>query len=117
MRSLPAEDPGIPDIRSAGRYLAWVIRQQTGAVALGMTWGSVWMVAQALLPAAIGAAVDALIARQDGRFAAACAIVLALGLLTAIAGLLRHRCVVVNYLSAAYRTIQLVTAHAARLGG
>jgi ABC-type multidrug transport system fused ATPase/permease subunit len=116
MRALPVLDPGTPDVRSPGSFLFWLVRQQQSTVALGMLWGAAWMVAQALVPAAIGSAVDALIARNTGRFSADCAVVLGLGVITAATGLLRHRCVVGNFLDAAYRTIQLITEQASRLG-
>lgn len=82
----------------------------------GIVWGSVWMVGQALVPAAIGAAIDALVNRNAAEFTAGCLAVLGLGGLTAVAGILRHRRVVVNFLDAAFRVIQLVTEHTTRLG-
>ena len=116
MRALPVPDPGTPDLRSPARYINWLISRQKGPVALGVLWGSVWMVAQALAPAAIGAAIDGLVARQTWPFTQACLLVLALGLIAAGSGLLRHRCVVGMFLDAAYRTVQLITGQAARLG-
>lgn len=90
--------------------------RQRGSVLLGVLWGCCWMIAQALVPAAIGAAVDALVARDAGAFTSDCLIVLGLGLATALAGVLRHRSVVANFLDAAYRVIQLVTGQAIQLG-
>ena len=116
MRALPVADPGTPDLRSPARYINWLISRQKGPVALGVLWGSVWMVAQALAPAVIGAAIDGLVARQTWPFTQACLLVLALGLIAAGSGLLRHRCVVGMFLDAAYRTVQLITGQAARLG-
>jgi ABC-type multidrug transport system fused ATPase/permease subunit len=116
MRALPVSDPGTPDISSPARYLRWLMAQQKASMALGMLWGSTWMVAQSIVPAVIGAAVDALIARHSRAFALDCGIVLALGVITAASGVLRHRCVVGNFLDAAYRTIQLVTDQVSRLG-
>jgi ABC-type multidrug transport system fused ATPase/permease subunit len=116
MRALPVPDPGTPDLRSPARYITWLISRQKGPVGLGVLWGCVWMVAQALAPAAIGAAIDGLVARQTWPFTQACLLVLALGLIAAGSGLLRHRCVVGMFLDAAYRTVQLITGHAARLG-
>ena len=116
MRALPVADPGTPDLRSPARYITWLISRQKGPVGLGVLWGCVWMVAQALAPAAIGAAIDGLVARQTWPFTQACLVVLALGLIAAGSGLLRHRCVVGMFLDAAYRTVQLITGQAARLG-
>jgi ABC-type multidrug transport system fused ATPase/permease subunit len=116
MRALPVPDPGTPDLRSPARYITWLISRQKGPVGLGVLWGCVWMVAQALAPAAIGAAIDGLVARQTWPFTEACLLVLALGLIAAGSGLLRHRCVVGMFLDAAYRTVQLITGQAARLG-
>jgi ABC-type multidrug transport system fused ATPase/permease subunit len=116
MRVLPVSDPGTPDIRSPWHYLAWLVRQQQASVGLGVLWGCVWMISQALMPAVIGAAIDALIQRQTAQFGVACAIVLGLGLATAVSGVLRHRCVVGNFLDASYRTVQLVTNQVSRLG-
>ena len=116
MRALPVADPGTPDLRSPARYITWLTSRQKSPVGLGVLWGCVWMVAQALAPAAIGAAIDGLASRQTWPFTQACLLVLALGLIAAGSGLLRHRCVVGIFLDAAYRTVQLITTQAARLG-
>ena len=69
------------------------------------------------MPAAIGAAIEEGVTRRDTRalvlWAAA---LLGLGVVQAAAGILRHRCAVYNWLSAAYRTVQLTVRHAGRLG-
>ena len=116
MRALPVPAPGTPDIRSARGFLRWLLAQQKSSVALGILWGCAWMIAQALVPAVIGAAVDALTTRQTTSFTIDCLAVLGLGVLTAVTGVLRHRCVVSNFLNAAYRIIQLITDQSARLG-
>ena len=116
MRALPVGDPGTPDISTPWHYLGWLVRVQRASVALGVFWGCAWMIAQALMPAVIGSAIDALIRRQGHAFAWDCAIVLGLGVVTAASGVLRHRCVVSNFLDASYRTVQLVTDQVSRLG-
>jgi ABC-type multidrug transport system fused ATPase/permease subunit len=116
MRQLPVPDPGTPELRSAPRFVFWLIRKQRGTVLLGILWGCAWMIAQALVPAAIGWAVDALSGRRTGAFTADCLAVLALGVLTALTGVLRHRMVVLSFLDAAYRIMQLVTGQTIRLG-
>jgi ABC-type multidrug transport system fused ATPase/permease subunit len=116
MRVLPVSDPGTPDIRSPWHYLGWLVRQQKAGVTLGIFWGCTWMLSQALMPAVIGGAIDALVGRKTSSFSLDCVIVLGLGLLTAVSGVLRHRCVVGNFLDASYRTVQLVTEQVSRLG-
>ena len=50
VRQLPEPDPGLPDTRSATRYLIWLVRVQWASMTLGAFWGVVWMVSQALFP-------------------------------------------------------------------
>jgi ABC-type multidrug transport system fused ATPase/permease subunit len=117
MRALPVADPGTPDIRSAGRYLCWLVTELRRTVLLGMAAGIVWMVAPALAPAAIGRAIDqGITGRDPGALLRWSAVVLVLVLVQAAAGLLRHRMAVFNWLSASYRTIQLTVRQSARLG-
>jgi ABC-type multidrug transport system fused ATPase/permease subunit len=116
MRQLPVPDPGTPDLASAHRFVLWLMRKQRSTVLLGIIWGCAWMIAQALVPAAIGAAIDALASHHATAFTWDCLAVLGLGGLTALTGVLRHRMVVSNFLDAAYRIIQLITEHSARLG-
>ncbi|MFE0591129.1 ABC transporter ATP-binding protein [Micromonospora echinospora] len=117
MRSLPAGDPGIPDFRSATRFLVWLANQSRPTLLAGIALGVVWMVAQALAPAAIGKAIDAgLTARDPDALVTWGLVLLGLGVLQAVAGVLRHRCAVYNWLAAAYRTVQLTVEAANRLG-
>jgi ABC-type multidrug transport system fused ATPase/permease subunit len=116
MRPLPVPDPGAPNLKSASRFVLWLMARQRASVTLGIVWGCAWMIAQALVPAAIGAAIDALAAHRVAAFTEDCLAVLALGVLTAVTGVLRHRRVVANFLDASYRIIQLITDHGARLG-
>jgi ABC-type multidrug transport system fused ATPase/permease subunit len=117
MRRLPEPDPGLPDTRSATRYLLWLVRKQWASMTLGAFWGVVWMASQALMPAAIGKTIDAGVTAKDtGEIWRWSAVVLALGCLTGTAGIMRHRCAVTNWLSAAYRTVQLTARQATVLG-
>jgi ABC-type multidrug transport system fused ATPase/permease subunit len=84
---------------------------------LGMLFGIVWMCAQALMPAVIGHAIDDGISAHDGNALLGwTGAMLGIGLLQAAAGIMRHRFAVTNWLTAAYRTVQLVTRHATHLG-
>src|SRR5262249_54410393 len=106
-----------PDARSATRFLWWLGRQHAGTVVLGICWGIVWTVAQALAPFTIGRAIDEGIAGHNLTALALWAGALfCLGSLQAGSGILRHRAAVANWLGAAYRTMQLTVRHASRLG-
>jgi ABC-type multidrug transport system fused ATPase/permease subunit len=113
---LPLSDPGNPDLRSPARFLFWIARGQRATVAAGGFFGAIWMGAQGLIPAALGAAIDATIDRHRGGLVAWSLVVLGLGAVQAVAGVLRHRRAVTNFLSAAVRVQQLVTRQAVHLG-
>ena len=66
MRQLPVADPGVPDHRSATRLLLWLAARTWPSLAAGIGLGIVWMVSQALMPAAIGRAIDGITARDTG---------------------------------------------------
>jgi ABC-type multidrug transport system fused ATPase/permease subunit len=114
---LPYDDPGRPDTRSPVRLLLWVGRQQLGMLSAGVALGIFWMVAQALMPFALGRAVEEGLVQRDGEALAVWAgVLLGLGAVQAGAGVLRHRVAVVNWLQASYRLIQVIAHHAARSG-
>ena len=117
MIKLPFADPGNPDTRSPVRFLVWVGRQQLSTLLGGVFFGVVWMVSQALMPAAIGRAIQDGIVDSDNRALAIWALILlALGATTAVAGVMRHRFAVSNWLQASFRMAQVVAHHAARTG-
>jgi ABC-type multidrug transport system fused ATPase/permease subunit len=114
---LPLADLGEPDTRSPVHFLFWLARRQLGTVIGGGFFGAVWMGAQSLIPAALGAAIDAVSRRDRGQLWAWSAVVLGLGAVQAVAGVLRHRRAVTNFLTAAVRVQQLVARQASDLGG
>ncbi|MDX6307758.1 MAG: hypothetical protein QOI06_804 [Nocardioidaceae bacterium] len=117
MRSLPLADPGVPDTRSPARYLWWVTRGQWPTVIGGVTFGTIWMVAQSVMPAIIGKAIDAGVAGDDlGQLWLWAMVLLGVGFVQAAAGIIRHRFAVANWLIAAYRTVQVLARHTVRLG-
>ncbi len=117
MRQLPLADPGIPDHRSPARYLWWVARGQAGTLLGGMTFGVLWMTSQAFAPAILGRAIDEGVAAGNSRrLLFWSALLAAVGCVQAAAGIMRHRYAVVNWLTGAYRTVQVVTRHSADLG-
>jgi ABC-type multidrug transport system fused ATPase/permease subunit len=117
VRSLPYSDAGRPDLRSPGRLLLWIARHQWRTLLNGMTWGILWFVAQALLPATIGQAIDhGVIARDDAALVRWAAVVLGLAVTIAFCGIMRHRAAVASWMQAAFRMTQLLGEHAARTG-
>jgi ABC-type multidrug transport system fused ATPase/permease subunit len=116
MKHFPEADPGVPDHRSAARFLWWLARSQATTMLVAVGFGVAWMSAQALMPAAVGRAVDAITAQNLGALARWVGVLGGLGLVQVLAGLMRHRFAVTNWLGAAYRTIQVITVHACRLG-
>jgi ABC-type multidrug transport system fused ATPase/permease subunit len=114
---LPVADPGVPDTRSPLRLLTWVGRHQVRTLVTGMLFGVFWMVAQALMPFTIGRAVeDGLIEHDNRALVLWTALLLGLGVVVAIAGVMRHRFAVWNWLLASFRLAQVVSHHAARAG-
>ena len=117
MTQLPFENPGTPDTRSPLRLLLWVGRHQVGTLLAGMLFGVLWMVAQALLPFAVGRAIENGIVDNDDRALVLWTLILlALGATQAFAGVMRHRYAVFNWLQASFRLAQIVGHHVARTG-
>ncbi|MFJ2028911.1 ABC transporter ATP-binding protein [Streptosporangium sp. NPDC087985] len=116
MRSLPVADPGVPDARSPVRYLCWTARMQAGPLLVGIGYAILWWLAMALVPAAMGKGIDAITARDMPALVTWGAVLSGLGIVQAATGILRHRMAVYNWLSAAYRTVQVTVRQATRLG-
>ena len=117
MRDLPDADPGTPDGGSATRYLAWLARRGWPSLAAAVLMAILWMLCQALVPFALGRAIDAGVAGRDGAALLTWSLVLVgLGIGQAFAGIMRHRFSVVNWLAASYRTVQVAVRQSNRLG-
>jgi ABC-type multidrug transport system fused ATPase/permease subunit len=117
VRPLPYSDPGTPDLTGPGRFLLWVGRQQKGTLAVGIVWGVAWMVAQALVPVAVGRGIDHGIVARDGHALLLWAgAVAALAVVQSLSGVMRHRTAVSNWLQASFRVAQLLGHHTADVG-
>ncbi len=107
----------MPDQRSPARYLLWSALVQKRTMAGGLGFGVLWMVTQALMPATIGRAIDAGVSGGDtNALLLWSGVLLLLGLVQALSGVMRHRFAVTNWLGGAFRTIQVTTRQAVRLG-
>jgi len=118
VHQLPHDHPGTADHRSPGRFLWWLAKAQWRTLATGMVFGIIWMSSQAVMPAVIGRAIDRGVAAKDPDGLLYWAgVMLVIGIVQAIAGIMRHRYAVTNWLIAAYRTVQLVGRQSVHLGG
>jgi ABC-type multidrug transport system fused ATPase/permease subunit len=114
---LPYADPGTPDTRSPLRLLLWVGRHQLRTIAIAVVFGILWMVSQALMPYAIGQAIQrGIVDGDNSELAFFCGVLAALALVQATSGIFRHRYAVQNWLQASYRLCQVVGFHVARSG-
>lgn len=92
-------------------------RKQASISAGGMTWGTLWMGSAAVMPLALGKALDTGLAAHDpGALAFWVSVLAVSGVIQTATGTMRHRFAVSSWLSAAFRVEQLVVEHAARLG-
>ena len=117
MRRLPEADPGSPDLRSPTRYVLWLASRQKRLLVLGTTFGVLWMASQAALWIVIGYAIgDSVLNKDTQELLGVVSRRVGLGAVQAISGTLRHKFAVTNWLTATFRTIQLVGRHAAPTG-
>jgi ABC-type multidrug transport system fused ATPase/permease subunit len=117
MQRLPYPDPGVPDLRSPMRFLRWVAQGQRRTLLGGIFFGVIWMVSQALFPAAVGQAIDlGIIADNMRALLTWGGVLVALGVVGALAGTMRHRFAVENWLRASFRCVQLIGYKAADTG-
>ena len=117
LKNLPREDPGTPDLSGVWPFLSWIARQQWRTLAWGITWGIVWMLAAAAVPVGLGRGITAISDDDLQGVALWSAVVLLLGIVSAVSGILRHQMAVANWIGAASRIQQLVARQAADLGG
>lgn len=117
MQTIPFPDPGRPDTRSTTRFMIWVGRQQWRTQVLGMLAGMAWMLAIALVPAAVGKGVDDGIVPGDlGGLVRWALVLIGLGAICAVTAAIRHYFAVYNWLFASYRGAQLTAQGAERAG-
>lgn len=117
MRDLPLDDPGTPDIRTPHRFLWWLARGQLGLLAINALVCTTWLVTQALIPLALGQAIEqGIVADNTGALTRWTLAIVALALTGAVFGTLWHRNAVTNWMHATYRTMQVVGAHVLRAG-
>ncbi len=100
----------------ADRLILWLARRQWRTILGGVLFGVPWMLSIALVPAAIGKAIDGLVARDQQALFLWSAAIMGLGLLSAVTTNGRHWFAVRNWLIASFRTA-VVTERAVRRAG
>ncbi|GFE14259.1 ABC transporter [Streptomyces glebosus] len=117
MRTETARGPGIPDHRSAGRYVWWLVVSQRGRVAAGATYGSLWMVGLMLPPYVLSRAIDeGLVPGRLPVLLGWVAVLFAVGVANAWLAVMRHRTMTRIRMDATFRTVRVIVAHTLRLG-
>ncbi|MGD3109088.1 ABC transporter transmembrane domain-containing protein [Streptomyces sp. YGL11-2] len=117
IRDLPHPDPGVPDVRTGGRFLLWLCRRQLGGQVKGLFWGLVHMSAVAAFPLPVGLAVQAAVDRDGSRLALAGGLLALLGVLVALGDVMLHRAAVTNWIVTVARMQQLLARKTTELGG
>ncbi|MFL6169850.1 MAG: ABC transporter ATP-binding protein [Ornithinibacter sp.] len=100
----------------ADRLLLWLGRRQWRTIMGGILFGVPWMLSIALVPAAIGKAIDGLVAHDPRSLLVWSAAIMGLGLLSAITSNGRHWFAVRGWLISSFRTA-LLTERAVRRAG
>ncbi|MBZ4019025.1 ABC transporter transmembrane domain-containing protein [Streptomyces purpurogeneiscleroticus] len=116
IRDLPHPDPGVPDVRSGGRFLVWLCRRQLGGQFKAMAWGLVHTGAVASFPVPVGIAVQAVADRSGAGLALAGGLMAVLGVLVSVGDTMLHRAAVTNWITAVARIQQLLARKTAELG-
>ncbi|MCK7625715.1 ABC transporter ATP-binding protein/permease [Streptomyces sp. RS10V-4] len=117
IRDLPHPDPGVPDVRTGGRFLVWLCRQQRGGQAKALGWGLLHTGATAAFPLPVGLAVQAAVDGRPSRLLLAGGLLALLGALVALGDVMLHRAAVTNWIVAVARMQQLLARKTADLGG
>ncbi|WP_435603466.1 ABC transporter transmembrane domain-containing protein [Streptomyces sp. bgisy130] len=117
MQRIPALGPEGLQHRSAARFILALIGKQKAATLWGALTSALWMTTQALIPAAIGRAIDQGIARDDsGELVRWSLAVLLLGVLRAASGIAFYRHSIITRTVSGCLTMRMVTRHVTRLG-
>jgi ABC-type multidrug transport system fused ATPase/permease subunit len=117
MQRIPTLGPDGLDHQSAARFLLALVGTQKAATLWGAATSAVWNTSQALIPVAIGRAIDLGIAQDDtGELVRWSLVILLLGVLRATSGIAFYRHSVITRTVAGCQTMRMVTRHVTLLG-
>ena len=114
--NLPYSDPGTPDLRGVRSLVLWLARRNRTKLAVGTLLGVIWMGSQALIPAAVGQAIEQIARGNQAGLRHWTLAVLGLAVVQIVSGIIRHRISVALWLSAAVNVQQIVARKARDLG-
>lgn len=110
--------PGDEDIRSAPRYLWWLVSRQRRRVLLASVLGTLWMLGLTLPPYVLSRAIDdGLRPRHFSALVGWVSVLFAIGVLNAYVAIMRHRTLTKVRMDAAFRTVGAVVEQSTELGG
>ncbi|MGN6760922.1 MAG: ABC transporter transmembrane domain-containing protein [Leifsonia sp.] len=113
---IPSARPSEQHLASVPRFLLWQAARQPATLGAGVLFGVVWMLCQAVWPYLLGRAVDEGVAGDTGRLWSWCGALLAVAAVQAVAGMLRHRMAVSNWLRSSLGIARLIGYHSAETG-
>ncbi|MFF9564475.1 ABC transporter transmembrane domain-containing protein [Leifsonia sp. NPDC014704] len=113
---IPAARPTERHLSSVPRFLLWQAARQPASLGAGMLFGVVWMLCQAVWPYLLGRAVDEGVSGDSGRLWTWCGALLIVAVVQAIAGMLRHRMAISNWLRSSLGVARLIGYHSAETG-
>ncbi|MCX7522830.1 ABC transporter ATP-binding protein [Microbacterium sp. STN6] len=112
----PARRHDAPPVNSIPRFLLWQASRQPRTLAGGVAFGVIWMLCQAVWPYLLGRAIDEGIGGGAGPLALWCAALVAIALVQAASGMMRHRMAVSNWLRSSLGISRLIGHHSAETG-
>ncbi|MCR8669996.1 ABC transporter ATP-binding protein [Agrococcus sp. HG114] len=114
--ALPFGSEPPPRLESVPRFLLWQASRQKQFLVGGIVFGVIWMLCQAVWPYLLGRAIDDGVATASADIWIWCGALLAVAVVQAIAGMLRHRMAVKNFVRSALRAGRLIGHHSAETG-
>jgi ABC-type multidrug transport system fused ATPase/permease subunit len=113
---VPFHDPGVPKVASAKEFLVWLGKNQLKLILTGSVFGILSTLCLSLVPGLLGRGVQAIADDDQGALTKWSLLVIALGIVQAFAGVMRHRRAASGFLVAATRLKQIIARKASELG-
>jgi ABC-type multidrug transport system fused ATPase/permease subunit len=107
---------GRSHLASVPRFLLWQAGRQPATLAAGVIFGVLWMLCQAVWPYLLGRAIDEGVAGDRSALWGWCGALLVVAAVQAVAGMLRHRMAVSNWLRSSLGIARLIGHHSAETG-